>query len=243
LYYWPLAIGLLLFLWDGPRRHAVASLLAIGCTLPFAITPETLQAAPWQEQSAYDALLAGRNAEAAARYRDIDNFNARIAQGVIHYRDGKWDKALDAFRAAAQVAASADQRALSAYNAGNALARLHRFEEAARAYKQALRERPNFPHAALNLSLIDEARKLAAAGHQTAVAAPPTAATTGTETTVGRSPQRANTPKPRASPPGPESWPAALARIVARDEQAGLMLRYRVAAQDALRGGTPEDAP
>jgi len=246
LYYWPLAVGLLLFLWDGPRRHAVASLLAIGCALPFAITPETLQAAPWQEQSAYDALLAGHNAEAAARYRDIDNFNARIAQGVIHYRDGQWDKALDAFRAAALVAVSADQRASATYNAGNALARLHRFEEASQAYKQALRERPNFPHAALNLSLIDEARKLAAAGHQTVVAAPPTAANTGTETTVGSTPQRTNTPKPRAlraTPPGPESWPAALARIVARDEQAGLMLRHRVTAQDALSGGTPADAP
>jgi Ca-activated chloride channel family protein len=244
LYYWPLAVGLLLFLWDGPRRHAVATLLAIGCALPFA--PDVLQAAPWREQNAYDALLAGRNAEAADRYRDIDNFNARIAQGVIHYRDGKWDDALDAFRAAAHVAVSADQRAAAAYNTGNALAHLHRFEEARQAYKEALRERPNFPHAALNMSLIDEARKLAAAGHQTTVAAPPTAATTGIETTVGRTPQRANTPKPRAlraSPPGPESWPAALARIVARDEQAGLMLRYRVAAQDALRGGTPEDAP
>jgi len=246
LYYWPLAIGLLLFLWDGPRRHAIASLLAIGCALPFAIAPDVLQAAPWHEQSAYDALLAGRNAEAAARYRDIDNFNARIAQGVIHYRDGKWDKALDAFRAAAQVAVSADQRASAAYNSGNALAHLHRFEEAGQAYKQALRERPNFPHAALNLSLIDEARKLAAAGHQTAVAAPPTAATTGPETIVGRTAQPVSTPKPRslrASPPGPKSWPAALARIVARDEQADLTLRHRVAAQDALRGGTPEDAP
>jgi Ca-activated chloride channel family protein len=246
LYYWPLAAALLLFLLDGVQRSGL-TLLLICAALPMLGLPVQVQAAPWQEQGAYEALRAGRNDEAAAGYRDLGNFNGHIALGVIAYRAADWQRALEAFHDAAREAHTAEERALAAYNEGNALARLDRLADATQAYQRALEWRPNFPHAALNLGLVDKARRLGAGVPSEPSGGPPAVADTAPDAPIpGQTtpPQRLTAVPPFQRAGGsPSSWPAALAQIAARDAQAGLLLRYRVATQDAVRTTAPEDAP
>lgn len=159
LFPWLLGASLLLFVWGGVRR---ADVLAVLLICPFAGLPQDAQASPWREQSAMEAFTAGDYARAAAIYRGIKTYNGLMGLGAVAYRQRDWQQALAAFRQAARLAASNEERAKAAYNSGNALAQLGHLDEAARTYETALRWQNNYPRAALNLSLINKEKQLRA---------------------------------------------------------------------------------
>lgn len=72
-------------------------------------------------------------------------------RGAALYRTGRYQDAIDAF------ARSTDSE--SYYNAGNALMHLDKADEAAAAYRQALKQRPNWQQAAANLELAERRKK------------------------------------------------------------------------------------
>jgi Ca-activated chloride channel family protein len=82
---------------------------------------------------------AGRFAEAAARYADP------LRRGVAHYRAGDFEAAADAFARLDTPQA--------AFNRGNALVLLGRYEEAVDSYRQALDLSPAWDEARENLEL------------------------------------------------------------------------------------------
>ncbi len=108
------------------------------------------------ETRAYQALQAGDYALAERLYREADSYSAAMGLGAAAYRQQKWNAALAAFERAAQHANDEQTATEAHYNAGNALARLQRFQAAADAYRTALRLTPNFNKAALNLSVVNE---------------------------------------------------------------------------------------
>lgn len=157
LYPWLLGASLLLFLWNGVRRREGLALLILPLLLPLlSIWPTPGDAAPWSEQRAYEALQQGYYGRAQALYGDVDGYNGRMGVGAAAYRLQNWQTALAAFQRAAHGAADDGQKARALYNAGNALAQLHRFEEASNSYQAALRLQPDLAKAALNLSLVNQ---------------------------------------------------------------------------------------
>ncbi len=165
LFPWLLGASLLLFIWAGARNASApfrASVLTILLIAPFIGLPQDAQASPWREQSAMGALTAGDYARAATIYRGIKTYNGLIGLGAVAYRQRDWQQALAAFRQAARLAASNEERAKATYNSGNALVQLSQLDEAARAYETALRWQNNYPRAALNLSLINKEKQLRA---------------------------------------------------------------------------------
>lgn len=159
LWPWLLALSLMLFLWSARRSSAM-----VFCILLFlnTIPSAPLLAAPWDEQQAREALLAGNYKQASAIYTSLrHSFTRSMGLGVITYRQTAWSDALTHFQQAALLATTREEQALASYNKGNALAKLDRLQEAQAAYRYALSLRPNFPRAALNLSLITKALHLA----------------------------------------------------------------------------------
>lgn len=166
LYPWLLGVSLLLFLWNGarrreypipPRGHKGLTLLILPLLSPLLATwPTPGLAAPWSEQHAYEALQQGYYDRAQTLYGKVDGYSGRMGEGAAAYRLQDWRTALAAFQGAAQRAADAGQKARALYNAGNALAQLHRFKAAGDAYQAALRLQPKLAKAALNLSLVNQ---------------------------------------------------------------------------------------
>jgi tetratricopeptide (TPR) repeat protein len=153
LYPWLLTASLLLFLWNGARRREGLAMLILPLML---IKPEPSEAAPWTEQQAYEALQQGDYARAQTLYKALDDYNGRMGSGAAAYRRQDWQSALAAFERAVQRAEDNEQKAHALYDAGNALAQLHRFEEASNTYQAALRLQPDLGKAALNLSLVNQ---------------------------------------------------------------------------------------
>lgn len=166
LFPWLLGASLLLFIWTGARPFVPfrVNVLAVLLIWPFIGLPQNAQASPWREQSAMEALTAGDYARAATIYRGIKTYNGLIGLGAVAYRQRDWQQALAAFRQAARLGASNEERAKAAYNSGNALVQLGHLDEAARAYETALMWQNNYPRAALNLSLINKEKQLRASG-------------------------------------------------------------------------------
>jgi Ca-activated chloride channel homolog len=157
LYPWLLGASLLLFLWNGARRREALAILILPLLLPLLLTwPAPGDAAPWSEQSAYEALHQGYYGRAQALYSGVDSYSGRMGEGAAAYRLQDWPTAIAAFQGAAQRADDDGQKARALYNAGNALAQLHRFKDASDAYRTALRLQPNLSKAALNLSLVNQ---------------------------------------------------------------------------------------
>lgn len=165
LFPWLLAASLLLFLWTGAR---CAEVLAVILAAPLLALPHDVNASPWQEQRALDALTRGDYPRAAALYRDIRNYDGLTGLGASAYRRRHWEDALHAFERAARLATSDEQRAKAAYNRGNALAQLGRLDEAAFAYEQALAWQKSYPRAAYNLTLVrkEKALRMLAQSHK-----------------------------------------------------------------------------
>lgn len=158
LFPWLLGISLLLFLWTGVRQ-GTAALLAWIMVMPLVALPERANATPWAEQRALDALNKNNYAQATALYRSIKSFNGLMGLGASAYRQQQWETALSAFQQASRNATSDTERAQASYNAGNALVKMNRLNEAARAYETALGWQKNYPRAALNLTLIKKEKE------------------------------------------------------------------------------------
>jgi Ca-activated chloride channel family protein len=158
LFPWCLAVSLTLFLWAGAARAGPA--LAILClTVGGLAAPPPADAAPWREQAALRALQGGEYSRAAALYKEMDTYTGHLGAGAAAYRLQDYTTAAREFTRATALAGNDDQLAKAQYDLGNALARQHRFDAAGDAYRRALAARPNFPHAALNLTLINTARQ------------------------------------------------------------------------------------
>jgi Ca-activated chloride channel family protein len=157
LYPWLLGASLLLFLWNGARRREAVAMFVLTLLTPLLfIWPTPGDAAPWSEQRAYEALQQGYYGRAQTLYGEVDGYDGRMGEGAAAYRLRDWQTALAAFQRAAQGAGDDGQKARALYNAGNALAQLHRFREASNSYRAALRLQPKLSKAALNLSLVNQ---------------------------------------------------------------------------------------
>lgn len=152
-YPWLLAASLALFLWAGARRREALAMLVLPVLL---FTPPSADAAPWTEQRAYDALQAHDYRQAQQLYAGVKSFSGALGAGTAAYRLQDWNAALSHFEHATRSAANDQDKARALYNAGNALARLARYDDASKRYQAALRLDPNFSKAALNLNLVNE---------------------------------------------------------------------------------------
>lgn len=153
IYPWLLAASLALFLWAGARGREGLAIMLLPLLL---VTPSTVDAAPWTEQQAYEALQAHDYRLAQRRYAQVRTFSGALGAGTAAYRLKNWGAALAHFERAARNAGKDDDRAQALYNAGNALARLERYQEASARYQAALRANPNLGKAALNLNLVNQ---------------------------------------------------------------------------------------
>lgn len=126
-------------------RRGWLLVLPLGVVLVVPVEPAI--AVSWEDawlrpdQQATRALERGDYAGARRLAEDP------MRRGVAAYREGDFDAALDAFN----TAGGAD----AAYNRGNALARLGRYEEAIGAYDEALQVRPDMPDAEFNKAAIE----------------------------------------------------------------------------------------
>jgi Ca-activated chloride channel family protein len=170
LFPWLIGISLPLFiwafLWAGARPGTVA-LLTWAMVMPMIALPEQAHATPWAEQRALDALNENNYEKSTALYRGIKSFNGLMGLGASAYRQQQWEVALRAFQQALRNADSDTERAQASYNVGNALAKMNRLDEAARAYENALRWQNNYPRAAFNLSLINKENEFRARTRKT----------------------------------------------------------------------------
>ena len=106
-----------------------------------------------QDQQAYQALTQNNFKEAAMLFKDPE------WQGIAYYRMGDYQKALQAFMQGKDATAW--------YNSGNALAYLGQYQEAIRAYDQALTLNTDFEDARFNKALLQQL-----ANNQTTASAP-----------------------------------------------------------------------
>ncbi|SHI08943.1 vWA domain-containing protein [Ferrimonas marina] len=120
------------------RRHALLALLPL-----LMLTPSS-EASWWQtqDQRGQAAFETGEYAEAAQLFDDP------AWQGTAHYRAGQYEQALSAFDDADDLT--------SRYNAGNALAQLGDYAEAAERYRQVLAQQPDHADAQANLALMEQ---------------------------------------------------------------------------------------
>ena len=153
---WPLLTGIVLLLWWYRTQFALLATLSAGVML--APWPDAY-AAPWDEYAALNALQRGEWNEAAEHYRDETSYNAMLGRGVIAYRQHNFVVARDNFMSAARMATAPEQQARAHYNLGNTYARLKQLDAAEAAFQSALQAQPNYPRAALNLSLVSQERK------------------------------------------------------------------------------------
>ncbi len=170
LFPWLIGVSLPLFIWVFLRtgaRPGTVSLLIWAMVMPMIVLPEQAHATPWAEQRALDALNENNYEKSTALYRGIKSFNGLMGLGASAYRQQQWEVALRAFQQALRNANSDTERAQASYNVGNALAKINRLDEAARAYENALRWQKNYPRAALNLSLINKEKEFRARARKT----------------------------------------------------------------------------
>ena len=132
---WLLGATLLLFLWSGARQY---SGLAIVALLPGLLHTPMADAAPWDEQQAYQAYTLGNYDYAERLYKQSDTYTSLMGLGAAAFRGQHWDTAISSYTRATQAARSPDEQASAHYNLGNALARLGRYDEAGRFYENAL---------------------------------------------------------------------------------------------------------
>lgn len=128
--YWLLLPLMLLGLFAFRRGGGVAALLLCACL-------------PWQQALAADDGTLWRRADQVR--------HERMQEGADAYRRKDYTDAADAW----QALPGAD----AAYNRGNALARAGRYEDAIRAYEEALAQQPGMADAIANRELVEAAMK------------------------------------------------------------------------------------
>ncbi|MCV9999635.1 VWA domain-containing protein [Pararhizobium sp. YC-54] len=144
----PIALLTMLTFRRGHKIHWLGALMLI--MLPLAAAPQAKAADfadAWltPDQQGKRAFQRGDYAAAA------EHFASPAWHGAALYRAGRYQDAIDAF------AQSADPE--SYYNQGNALMQLDKTEEAIAAYRQALKQRPEWPEAKANLKLAERRKK------------------------------------------------------------------------------------
>ena len=126
------------------RGWLLGVVLLIGTALP----PAPAMALGWddlwqrRDQQAAHALQQGDYQRAAELADDP------AQKGTAAYRQDDYEAALEAF--------SAQQSANGSYNRGNALAKLGRYQEAIKAYDQALKSQPNMEDAKANRAEVEK---------------------------------------------------------------------------------------
>jgi Ca-activated chloride channel family protein len=116
-----------------PPRHATA--LVVAAVLSGAM-PVSEAAGP-DLAAAQEALAAGDAVAARDRYRSIAGFAGRYGEGVACYRLADFGCAIDAFSAAAWLAAKDDERARAAYSLAAAFYQEADYAQAAALYRDA----------------------------------------------------------------------------------------------------------
>ena len=156
LFPWLLATALALMIWHSLRHPQT---LALWLLLPTIGAMGTADAAPWQEAAGLKQLSQHNYKESIKIYSELNNYAGHLGYGVAAYKLSRWDEAEAAFHRAAQLAGNHRQRAKATYNLGNALARLNKLDDAADAYRAALRWQPDHANAIHNLALLDRHRR------------------------------------------------------------------------------------
>ena len=98
-----------------------------------------------QNQQAQNSYNQEAYADAAKQFTDP------LWQGSSHYKNGKYEEALKAFKQS--------DSAQALYNQGNSLAKMQKFDEAIKAYEKALKKDPTLAAAKANKTLIEELKK------------------------------------------------------------------------------------
>ncbi len=142
--------GLVILLISAYRRPEALLLIVI---LPGFYSP-TLDAAPWDEALAFQALKQGDYHLALNRYQHVDGYAGLIGTGAAAYRLKQWPVAEEAFRQAVSVASSDVERSSAYYNLGNSLAQQNNLAAAQQAFEYSLSLMPSHIGASHNLSLI-----------------------------------------------------------------------------------------
>ncbi|WDE13314.1 vWA domain-containing protein [Thalassomonas haliotis] len=130
------------------RRGTVIALLPL---VLYLMPQEQAYALQWQDlwktkdQQAQQQFNQQNYSQAAKNFRDP------LWQGSAHYKAGDYEKALNSF----EQFDSAD----ALYNKGNTLAKMQKFDEALKAYEQALAKDPELIDAQKNKQLIEELKK------------------------------------------------------------------------------------
>lgn len=125
----------------GFRRGVLFSLVLI---LP--LLPETASANAWKTDNQQAAELMESDPARAAEL-----FNNPEWKGTAHYRAGNYEAAEEAF--------TQSDSAQAKYNLGNARAQQGKLEQAAEAYRDALKADPDLTQAQKNLDFVEEAMK------------------------------------------------------------------------------------
>lgn len=232
LFPWLMGAAILLFIISGLRQQR-GNIWLLPLTLMVFIPGTPAQATSlldhWQEQQAFSALKERRNAEAAYRYSEIASYNGQLGYGVAAYRQQEWQLAADAFTRALQFAENDQQRARAHYNLGNALSRLRQLDAAAEAYETALHFQRNFSRAALNLSLVNQARNRQGGVQKNEKQTPPQSVMNATQNSDA---QQHSAQLNQADPQGAQHQPLD-------HTQAGKQLQQQTAQQDETARSQP----
>ncbi len=145
----PIALLVMLTFRRGTKIHWLGTLLLLA--LPLGMAPGQARAADFADAWFTPDQQGKRAFEREDYAAAADHFRDNAWRGAALYRAGRYQDAIDAF------AQSTD--AVSYYNQGNALMQLDKTDEAIAAYKQALKQRTDWPEATANLKLAERRKK------------------------------------------------------------------------------------
>lgn len=135
-------------------RLRISGRLAVLLLLALCVLPTDGRAAGWADwwllpdQQGQRLFDSGQYAEAATKFENPER------RGMAYYRAGDFKNAAAVF--------GRIQTAEAAYNRGNALVMLGRYEEAIKSYEQALKLQPGWPEAEQNLEIARARKELLA---------------------------------------------------------------------------------
>ncbi len=175
-YQWALVPAFLLLLLASllrPTRRAKALTITLGGWLLLYSPLVEAQSSPFQRaepetQAGNDALAAGQAEEAVKAYEKAQKklgADPRLLynQGLANVAQGELEAAMSSFRQAAQGGQDPSLRARAQFALGNALRKLKKYDEAAKAYREALMEDPKLSGARRNLEIAQRQKAIQAA--------------------------------------------------------------------------------